>query len=108
MDYLEVRQIYKDSVLDFAKGWGVELTDHQIDTMVSVMIQRDGIHNGGSFVDAVVNNDLYNAISRADSENLANLKLITLCYRNNHLRTIPTINKQAKSQIAQLVRASDC
>jgi hypothetical protein len=92
MNYPELREKYKKSVLEFTNGWKVELTDHQIDTMISVMLHRDGIMLGGSFVEAIANNDLYGATSRADSENLKNLKLVTLCFKNNHIHPIPTLD----------------
>lgn len=92
MNYQELRETYKKSVLEFADGWKVELTEHQVDTMISAMLQRDGITNGGSFVNAIVNNDLYGAISRADDENIKNLKLITLCVRNNHIHPKPVLD----------------
>ena len=93
MNYPEIREIYKKSVIEFAKDWKADLTDHQIDTMISVMLHRDDIMKGGGFVEAIANNDLYNAISRADVENFQNLKLVTLCYRNNNIYPIPTIDK---------------
>jgi len=91
MNYPEIREIYKKSVIQFVKGWNVDLTEHQIDTMISVMLHRDKIVMGGSFVEAIANNDLYGATSRADSENLQNLKLITLCFKNNHIHPTPTL-----------------
>jgi hypothetical protein len=93
MDYVVARELYKKSVVDFSKGWKVDLTDHQINTMISVMLHRDGIMNGGSFVEAVANNDLYGAITNADIENFQNLKLVTLCFKNNHIHPIPKIDK---------------
>ena len=93
MKYEELREKYKKSVLEFAHGWRVELTDHQIDIMISVMLHRDKIQMGGSFVEAVANNDLYGAITRADTENFQNLKLITLCFKNNHIHPIPTLDR---------------
>lgn len=93
MNYPEFREIYKKSVLEFIKGWNADLTDHQIDTMISVMLHRDKIMLGGGFVEAVCNNDLYGAISKADVDNIKNLKLVALCYRNNHIYPIPTLDK---------------
>lgn len=93
MNYQEIREIYKQSVLEFAENWKTELTPHQVDTMISVMLHRDNIMMGGSFVESVANNDLYGAINRADVENFQNLKLVTLCFRNNHVHPIPTIEK---------------
>jgi hypothetical protein len=92
MNYNELSEVYKKSVLKFAEGWKVELSQHQIDTMISVMLHRDGIMMGGSFVEAVANNDLYGAISRADVENFQNLKLVTLCFKNNHIHPKPTLD----------------
>jgi len=92
MNYQELREVYKKSVLKFAEGWKAELTDHQINTMISVMLHRDGIMMGGSFVESVANNDLYGAISRADVENFQNLKLVTLCFKNNHIHPKPTLD----------------
>jgi len=92
MNYPEIREVYRKSVLKFAEGWKVQLSEHQIDTMISVMFHRDGVMVGGSFVEAVANNDLYEAISRADVENFKNLKLVTLCFKNNHIHPIPTLD----------------
>jgi hypothetical protein len=93
MNYQDLRETYKKSVLKFVEGWKAELTDHQVDVMISVMLHRDKIQMGGSFVEAVANNDLYDAISRADNENLNNLKLITLCFKNNHIHPKPTLDR---------------
>jgi len=92
MNYNELREVYKKSVLKFAEGWKVQLSEHQIDTMISVMFHRDGVMVGGSFVEAVANNDLYGAISRADVENFQNLKIVTLCFKNNHIHPKPTLD----------------
>lgn len=92
MNYQELREVYRKSVLEFVDGWKAELTEHQIDTMISVMFHRDGVMMGGSFVEAVANNDLYGAISRADVENFQNLKLVTLCFKNNHIHPKPTLD----------------
>ena len=93
MNYEQLRETYRKKVLEFADGWKAELTDHQDDIMISVMLHRDGIQMGGSFVEAIANNDLYGAVSRADSENIKNLKLITLCFKNNHIHPKPTLDR---------------
>ena len=69
---------------DFVKKYEKEnVREHIIDIIVSVIRTRDGIgYPGGSFVQCVVDNDLYGAIVRADSDCLKNIKLITLS-RNN-------------------------
>jgi len=50
------------------------------------MMTRDNVQQGGSFVQSVVKNDLYGAISRADSECLANIKIIVLAKDFAHVR----------------------
>jgi hypothetical protein len=92
MNYEELRETYRKSVLKFTEGWKAELTDHQVDIMISIMLHRDQIQMGGSFVEAIANNDLYCAVSRADSENIKNLKLITLCFKNNHIHPKPILD----------------
>jgi hypothetical protein len=67
---------YHNQAREFAKEYGEEPTYHIIDIMASVMMTRDGVMLGGSFVQCVIDNDLYGAINRADSECLRNLKLI--------------------------------
>lgn len=50
---------------------------HIVQIVASVMMTRDEVgYPGGSFVQAVVNNDLVGAISRADTECAKHLKLI--------------------------------
>lgn len=59
---------YKKKAAEFAKNYQVTISDHILDIMVSVMMTRDKVMLGGSFVQAVVNNDLFSAVSRADQE----------------------------------------
>lgn len=73
---------YKDSADHPADQ---QVSDHIIDVMVSVCMTRDGIRNGGSFVQAVVNNNLLEAISRADKEVLRKLRIITLAKHYCHI-----------------------
>jgi hypothetical protein len=57
---------------------------HIIRIIASVMMTRDGKGlQGGSFVQAVIDNDLFGAISRADD----------VCY--NHLKVIVAANQYA-------------
>lgn len=81
----ESYEVYKKEALKFAFMYHVEVSPHILDLMISVMLTRDNIREGGSFVKAVVRNDLYDAISRADSESLANLRIITLCNQFCHI-----------------------
>jgi hypothetical protein len=84
MDYLEVRENYKKAAIQFAKDWEVEVSNHNVDIMVSIMMNRDGIMSGGGFVEAVCNNNLVEAVCRADMDNLRVIKLLALtnvnCY----------------------------
>lgn len=50
---------------------------HIVQIVASVMMTRDEVgYPGGSFVQAVVNNDLVGAISKADTECAKHLRLI--------------------------------
>ena len=85
MNYPELRKKYETKAIAFAKEWQEEVSDHIIDIIISVMQTRDKVLDGGSFVQSVCNNDLYQAISRADNDCIKHLKLITLAYRNCHI-----------------------
>ena len=76
-------KLYK-AAIDFVKRYESEnVSEHIINIIVSIMRTRDGIGPvGGSFVQCVVNNDLYGAMVRADGECLKHIKLIALS-RNN-------------------------
>jgi hypothetical protein len=84
---MNLHEIYQKKATEFAKSYGEEPSSHIIDVMVSAMMTRDKIQQGGSFVEAVVNNDLANAVSRADSEVIKNLRIIVLAFRFAHLPT---------------------
>lgn len=75
---ITVEDYYKRA-REFAKTHQVEVSDHIIDIMASVMMTRDNVRQGGSFVTAVVNNKLYESISRADRECLQHIRIITIC-----------------------------
>jgi hypothetical protein len=79
------RENYYEKVKKFASEYGENPSIHIIDIMASVMMTRDNYMMGGSFVQSVVNNDLYGAINRADKECLANLKLIVATKHNCYL-----------------------
>jgi len=83
---MDIREKCRVRAIQFANEWKSEfpeVTDHNIDIMVSIMCTRDkSSYAGGGFVEAVCANDLYSAITRADSSNLKVLKLLVLCYRN--------------------------
>lgn len=66
---------------EFLKGWGVD-DPTAIRMVASIMMHRDGNWQGGGFVEAVCENDLYAAITRADNTSLKYLKLYTIAKRN--------------------------
>jgi hypothetical protein len=82
---MDIRENYWSKATDFAKSYGISPSEHIIDVMCSAMMTRDNVLQGGSFVEAVVENDLFQAISRADSEVLANLRIIVLAYKFAHI-----------------------
>jgi hypothetical protein len=81
MNWEETRSKYVTSATNFAGRYGYEnLSSHIIDVMVSIMMTRDGVFDGGSFVQAICSNDLRAAVSRADSEVLNYLKVMSNTY----------------------------
>jgi gamma-glutamyltranspeptidase len=85
MSELNIIEQYHIRAKEFAKSYGEEPSDHIINVMASAMMTRDKVLQGGSFVQAVVDNDLASAVSRADSECVKNLRIITLAYRFGQL-----------------------
>lgn len=80
---MDIREQYRERAIQFAKEWATEVTDHNLDIMVSIMATRDKTsYPGGGFVEALIDNNLYQAVSRADSDNLKVLKLLTMCRFN--------------------------
>lgn len=73
---MEIVNQYQNAAEEFALQYGVT-NFHIVNIVASVMMTRDGKgYPGGSFVQAVVDNDLFGAISRADSVCYQNLKVI--------------------------------
>ncbi len=84
---MDIRQQYRERAIEFAKEWGCEnVSDHIFDIMVSIMATRDKTsYSGGGFVQAVVENNLYLAMSRADSDCRKNIFILTMCNMNCYL-----------------------
>ncbi len=83
---MDIREQYRERAIQFAKEWNENVSEHIIDIMVSIMATRDkSSYAGGSFVQSVVNNDLFGAINRADSECSKHLKLLVVCKANCYL-----------------------
>jgi len=78
---MDIRQKYADRAKDFAKSYGVEVSSHIVDVMASAMMTRDNVMQGGSFVQAVVQNNLSEAVSRADAACLVNIRIIVLAFK---------------------------
>jgi hypothetical protein len=76
------RETYELAARNFVKRYEVEVSEHIIDVIVSVMMTRDKVWTGGSFVEAIVANNLRDAISRADSDCQNNLRIIVLACHN--------------------------
>ena len=79
-----MREKYEKEAARFAQAWEVDVTKHNVDIIISIMMHRDGIMSGGGFVEAICNNNLIEAVSRADIDNLRVIKLLALtnvnCY----------------------------
>ena len=83
---MDIREQYRERAIEFAKEWQTEVSDHIIDIMVSIMATRDKTsYAGGGFVQAVVDNNLYLAMSRADSDCRNNIFILTMCNMNCYL-----------------------
>ena len=61
-----------------------ENISHIIQVGASVMMTRDNFLQGGSFVQAVVNNDLQGAVNRADA--VIRTSLVFMVYLNSNVR----------------------
>jgi len=83
---MDIREKYRERAIQFAKDWDTEVSEHIIDIMVSIMATRDKTsYAGGGFVEAVVANNLFLAMSRADMDCRKNLFLLTMCKVNCYL-----------------------
>jgi hypothetical protein len=81
MDFNQKREQYVEAAKKHLHDYGTyTYSDHIIDVIVSVMMTRDGIMQGGGFVQAIVNNDLRGAIGRADGDCTTHLRVIALAY----------------------------
>lgn len=85
-------EMYQEEATRFAEGYGCT-NEHIHHIIASVMMQRDGVgFGGGSFVTAVIENNLEGAVSRADSECLEYLPVIVASFRYAHLQSITEKN----------------
>ena len=81
---MDIREKSRERAIQFAKEWNCEdVSEHIFDIMVSIMCPRDkNSYAGGGFVEAVVANDLFLAMSRADTDCRNNIFLLTMCKAN--------------------------
>jgi len=76
---MDIREQCRERAIEFAKEWGYEnVSNHILDIMVSIMCTRDKS-------EAVVANNLYLSMSRADTECRNNIFLLTMCNMNCYL-----------------------
>ena len=82
---MDIVNQYRLSAKEFALQYEV-YNEHVISIIASVMMTRDkrGI-NGGGFVQSIVDNDLFGAISKADSECYNHLKVIVMANQYSYL-----------------------
>ena len=81
MEFQKQRELYVEVAKQHLHNYGTyTYSDHIVDIIVSVMMTRDGVMQGGSFVQAIVNNDLRGAISRADGDCTNHLRVIALAH----------------------------
>ena len=72
---------YKAAAQRWAAMYKVD-EQHAIDVAASVLMTRDGVLQGGSFVQAIVDNNLREAINRADDICIKYLKFFTIINHN--------------------------
>ena len=83
---MDIREQYRERAIQFVKEWNENVSEHIIDIMVSIMCTRDKVsYPGGGFVQAVVDNNLYLALSIADTDCRKNIFILTMCRMNCHL-----------------------
>lgn len=81
---MDIREQCRERATKFAIDYGfTNVSEHILDVMVSIMCTRDkSSYAGGGFVEAVVANNLYLALSRADMECRNNIYLLVMCKAN--------------------------
>lgn len=84
MSYDEMMKEYENIIRDWATKNSYPLSFHIMDVIRSILIQRDKRVNykPGSFVRAVLANDLEAAIGCADMEVMSSLRIIVLAKLN--------------------------
>ena len=82
------RKRYVTATKNFANRYGYkDISDHITDVMVSIMMTRDKVLSGGSFVQAICDNNLKQCIDRADNDCINHLKLLSLTHSFCHVES---------------------
>lgn len=84
----ELMGMYTYKAKEFIIKWHVVPSVHLTDIVRSVMMHRDGVQTGGHFVTAICNNDLYEAVGRADSTCLQYIRLIVSAFLYAHINNV--------------------
>jgi len=75
------RERYVTATKNFADRYGYkDISNHITDVMVSIMMTRDKVLSGGSFVQAICENNLRECVNRADNDCANHLKLLSLTH----------------------------
>ena len=72
---------YEAAARKYAAKQGVT-SEHIIDIAASILMTRDNIRPGGNFAQAIVNNNLREAVGRADDECAAHLRFFVRVMHN--------------------------
>jgi hypothetical protein len=82
---MDIRKQYVDLVEERAVDYRWELPYHVVDVMTSLLMTRDKIWVGGDFVQAVISNNLREAVLRADDVIVNHIKHMVIARDNFHL-----------------------
>ena len=82
------RNKYVTATKNFASRYGYkDISNHITDVMVSIMMTRDKVLSGGSFVQAICDNNLKQCIDRADKECINYIRLLSLTHSFCHVES---------------------
>ena len=83
---MELNQLYNKAAREYVQKQIDNPSEHIINVAASVIKTRDKVLIGGSFVQAIINNHLEEAVCRADKECYEHLRLLVMvkkyCYPN--------------------------
>jgi hypothetical protein len=84
---MNIREKCYERATQFAIEYGfTNVSEHILNIMVSIMCTRDkSSYAGGGFVEAIIANDLYSALGRADMDCRNNIYLLAMCNANCYL-----------------------